>query len=434
MRKIVIILGIVTGIFIHRSAMAQDSQYRWGQISFVPGFGTSLGANDSITNYYSFNILGGNQYALQGFELGGLFNFNQHKVTGVQVAGLINKTGTETIGLQVAGLTNINEGQVSGAQIAGLLNKSGAETTGMQAAGLSNLSAGSIQGMQVAGLSNWVNGEVTGVQASGLINKSSERVLGAQVAGLLNLAPAIQGIQISGLSNKTDSVKGVQLASLQNQASLFQGAQISGLINTSGSTKGAQLSGLVNKTGRLNGFQLGIINIADSVEAGAQLGIINIVKKKGMFEFGVAYGDVIPWNLSLRTGTNQLYSILSVGSQFDDSQGDELWSYGFGLGSKWYLKDKVFTSLEIVSHELRKHQDDPETLNLLNSVQFNFGYQFFKHLSVTAGPVLNIYVAQMDNSNLDKPNFDIANKPFYEHQEGNYKVQMWAGYALSIRF
>ncbi|PIB35126.1 hypothetical protein BFP72_06815 [Reichenbachiella sp. 5M10] len=380
---------------------AQDAT-RIGQVSLVPGFSTSRGPSAEQTNLVSLNLLAGNEYALKGAELASLLNINQQNVVGAQLAGLSNYTGGQTTGAQIAGLSNINH--------AGIV------------------------GTQVAGLSNWIEGSVRGLQLSGLLNYNTEAVQGMQLTGLVNVSQTSQGMQLAGLHNHSLRTQGVQLAGLSNQSNALQGTQISGLVNLSEETKGLQLSALYNQTNHLRGLQFGLINIADSVCSGTQFGLINIVKKNGLFAFGVEYGDVTPWNVNLRTGTHRFYSILTTGTQFEEAQGDEIWSYGVGFGSQFRLKDRLLANIELVSSQLRKHEDHVEALYLLNRFHVNIGYQILKHLTVTGGPVLNIYVAQTDKSPTDQPTIDIAHKPFYEQQEGNYKIQAWVGYSFGIRF
>ncbi|SHK81535.1 hypothetical protein SAMN04488028_10974 [Reichenbachiella agariperforans] len=402
MKRNIKIISIIVFFLIGSNYLlrAQDNT-RIGQVSFIPGFSTSIGSSER-TNIISLNILGGYQYALKGAEIGSLFNLNRQNASGAQLAGLLNYTGGQTIGAQVSGLINLNRNH--------------------------------IQGLQLAGMINTVQGSVTGVQIGGLLNYSTEVVQGVQVAGLSNLSQETIGMQLSGLHNHSLRTKGLQLAGLSNQSTLLQGTQISAIANVSEQNQGLQLSGIYNQTSELNGIQIGLVNIADSVSSGMQVGLINIVKKNGLFELGVEYGDVTPWNLNLRTGRDHFYSILTVGTQFEQSNEDKIWSYGIGFGSKMYIKDKLFANVELSTHQLRKHQVNVESLNLLNRFQINMGYQLFKHLSVTAGPVLNIYVAQTDLTPSDQPTIDIAKSPFYEEQEGNYKIQAWVGYSVGIRF
>jgi hypothetical protein len=386
MRKAIIIIGIVTGLFAHVKGQAQENANRVGQVSFVPGFGTGHGPKDQRINRVSINILGGNEYATHGAEIGTLFNLNQSSVTGAQLAGLYNQ----------------NHGKTKGAQISGL----------------TNYVTDSLIGLQIAGINNHVIGSVKGLQLASLVNSSTNKTNGMQLAGLGNYSQSLRGVQLSGLVNLAEESNGVQIA---------------GIANVATETHGWQLASIYNQTRVLKGWQIGLVNVADSIESGAQVGLVNINRKNGLLEFGIEQSDVIPWAVSLRSGQDHLYSILFAGTQFKDRHGYALWSYGLGFGSKFFQHKKFYLNTELTTQELRRHQDDPELMNLLSRFSINFGFQILDHLSISTGPVLNFYVAQEDSSG-EASFHDIAQRPFYEHSENGYSQQAWFGYQLSIKF
>lgn len=385
MKRAIIIIGIAIGLIAHLKSRAQSS-YRWGQVSIIPGLSTGHGPADQKINHTSFNLFGGHEYGFKGAELGLLFNLNTQDIKGAQVSGLYNQTGGQTVGAQFAGLSNVNFDQVKGAQ--------------------------------VAGINNHVKGDIRGAQVSGLTNSITGKATGAQVAGLGNWADVNKGIQLSGLAN---------ISRLNN------GAQVSGMTNLAKETHGVQVSTVYNQSQVLKGWQIGLVNVADSIESGGQFGLVNIVRKNGLMEFGIEYSDVIPTRISFRSGIDQFYSILSVGSQWQEDDGQRLWSFGVGFGSKVYQKKNFYTAIELVAHEIREYDEDLETLNLLNKLHVNFGYQIFDHLSITAGPVLNFYIAQLEEDG-EQSFQDVAKNPFYDEVENGYALQGWVGYSLSIKF
>ncbi|HUP13097.1 MAG TPA: STN and carboxypeptidase regulatory-like domain-containing protein, partial [Niastella sp.] len=92
------------------------------QVSFTPGLGTHGHLSAQVSNNISFNILGGYNGGVNGFELGGLFNIDKKSVQYAQIAGLFNTVGGSMKGLQVAGLNNTVLDSASGFQAGGISN------------------------------------------------------------------------------------------------------------------------------------------------------------------------------------------------------------------------------------------------------------------------------------------------------------------------
>ncbi|PIB35128.1 hypothetical protein BFP72_06825 [Reichenbachiella sp. 5M10] len=358
---------------------------RFFQFSLVPAIGTNMSMGGQVRHRLSLNLLAGYSYGLHdGFELGGLYNINRSDVSGVQIAGFGNTTGGTAEGFQLAGFINTSKGYTQAAQIAGF----------------TNIVTDSLRGFQLSGFSN-----------------ISTRLDGAQISGFSNIAKGrMDGFQLAGFSNHSQLIEGVQLTSV---------------INTAHEIDGMQMSGLLNITNTLKGTQFGIINIADTVESGMQIGLINVVKKNGYLEAAVEYGDLFPVGFAIRSGMHKFYNVFSVNTQLEN---DRLWAYGFGLGTQFTLKNKLFATAEVRAHYLQKWDDSIETFNLLSRCHINLGYQLLDKFSITGGPVLNIYLAEETGEGTGQYGYDIAHNPFYNEIEENIAVQLWIGYEFSIRF
>ncbi|MGL1886817.1 MAG: hypothetical protein OCD76_09905 [Reichenbachiella sp.] len=345
-------------------------QTRWAQATFIPGFGTSNGPSDQYVNHISFNILSGYEYGLQGFELGILSNWDVSHIEGAQLSTLLNYTGGNVSGTQISAIANYAKGNLEGTQISAISNTTVGDTKGLQLTAITNINVGHLKGSQISAINNY--------------------------------SREYKGLQLSTINNTTKTANGLQLAVISNYAK------------------------------ELKGVQFGLINIADSVSSGLQIGLINIVKKNGKFQFGVEHGDVIPIRATLKTGINSFYTILSAGTQFEDQ---ELWSIGTGFGSQFKLHKNLFANVEAHAHWLLDQNDmSNETMNLLNKLNVNIGYELFNHLSITAGPALNVYVAQKNSPESDTYGYDIAKNVIYEEHSGNYSIQMWVGYQVAIHF
>lgn len=369
------------------------------QFSLVPMLGTNGKLSGQVTNNISLNLLAGYSNGTKGLELGGIYNINRTHTTGLQIAGFGNASGGQTKGVQLAGFINTTKGYTSG--------------------------------VQAAGFFNLVTDEVKGVQAAGFFNMATNNAKGLQVAGFLNLAKETTGSQVAGFANvATRKMTGAQISGFSNTSADLAGTQISGFINVAKEMKGFQLAGFVNYAKKLKGVQLSVINIADTVENGVTIGLFNFVKK-GKHQFALEHNDFMDAHVSFRMGTDAFYSVLSSGMKLNSSN---LWSYGFGFGTQYKIKNKLYGNVELSSHSVNKYERGFDNLNIMNRLDLNIGYKLAKHLSLNAGPVLNIYVTDIYDSVTGTYGDDFGQSPFYNETTNGVNVSMWIGYAASIRF
>lgn len=363
----------------------QSVKNKYFQLSLVPAIGTNMTIGGQVTHNLSINLLAGYSYGLKGLEIGGLYNIDRKNVIGCQIGGLGNTVGGRFAGLQIGGIINTNKKYTKGVILGGVINVVNNDVKGLQVAGVTNITH-SNNGLQMAGLSNYVNGRT-------------------------------QGVQLAGFNSHTKDMRGVQL---------------SGFMNFAHKANGLQLAGFLNIAKTLEGIQLGVINYADSVSSGIPIGLISIVNKKGYFESALETNNNGFVTASLRTGLRKFYNILSIGIQFDN---DELWTYGVGFGSQISLKNKLFTTIELRSNYLLKRDIQSQSFfNSLNKFHLNIGYQLFNHLSFTAGPVLNLYIANETIEGSGVYGYELTERTLYEKVEKNVGIKMWVGYNFSIRF
>lgn len=297
------------------------------QASFVPALGTHGSLSPQVVNKVSLNILGGYNAGVNGAEVGGVFNLIRRDVRGIQVGGIYNMAG----------------GNVDGVQIGGI----------------SDLVFGDMEGVQISGVYGHIAGNMEGVQISGVASFADSNMLGWQIAGVVNY-----------VNKKTN------------------GVQISGVANISGKeVKGLQVSGVFNYAKKLNGVQLGLINICDTSE-GYSIGLINI-SRNGYHKLSFYNTDIAHFNLGLKTGTKNIYTILLAGMNAGTRQ--QSWTFGGGLGVAYSLGKNLSLNPELSIQHL--YLGDWEHYNLLNRVSLNLNYQFNNLFSVFVGPVYNIYTS-----------------------------------------
>jgi hypothetical protein len=142
-----------------------ESKPESSQITFAYPLGTNGYDAKYISNKFSINVLYGINGGLDGFEAGGIFNYNRGDVSGVQLAGVANINKEHTQGLMWAGCFNLALNHARGVQFADI-NVATKDLVGFQA-GIVNY-AGSLRGVQV-GIVNIV-GEDNGAIPIGLFS------------------------------------------------------------------------------------------------------------------------------------------------------------------------------------------------------------------------------------------------------------------------
>ncbi|MVM34814.1 hypothetical protein GO755_32600 [Spirosoma sp. HMF4905] len=359
---------------IHDVNLNRDTLYRDWQVSFLPFIGTNHRLSGRISNRISVNMLVGYSFGVRAFEVGGLMNLVRTDVQGFQAGGLANVVG------------------------------------------------GKLTGVQLGGLANYVNQEVNGTQFGGLVNTAGKSVDGVQVAGLVNYTNQnMKGIQIGGLVNTTGlSVDGLQLAGLVNYAQR--------------DVRGWQISGILNRARRVtSGHQLGLINIADSAGT-VPIGLLSYVRKGGYQSLEVASSEVNLLNVTVRTGTRRLYSIISAGHNFDRVGSPRL-SVGYGLGTAFGLSRSTFFSLEGTYHHLfyfdKANQNDGwnNQIRLSTLIETKLG----GHLSLAFGPSANWYFS---NDGTTRPLLQPEVPLFSDRIAANSDTHHWGwiGFQVGLRY
>jgi hypothetical protein len=345
---------------------------------------------------------------------------------------IVKTTNTETVKKASVNLLVGYAKGIDGFQVSSLVNVCNGNARYFQGAGLINVTEGNFEGFQGAGLINVTTKKTKGMQAAGLINVSIDSVIGMQGAGLANATiKEINGAQAAGLFNYATSVKGVQMAGLFNCAGNIKGSQIAGLFNVAKNVKGCQIAGL--------------INIADSI-SGAPIGFFSFVRK-GYHKFELNADEVFYTNLAFRTGTNKFHNIFSVGIT-PEKKSKQLWTCGYGIGTSMKLKEKFWLDLDVSANNVLKinsplwgSEDSAslntrnERLNLNNKLYVGIEWRFAKKISVAAGPVFNVMLADERNTSYQdlfskiRPNY-LVNQKVSSHVFMN----AWIGARVALRF
>lgn len=377
----------------------KDTLSRQFQVSFLPYIGTNHKLSGNVYNNYSFNIFGGYARGVNILEIGGFFNIDKENVKGAQFSGFFNLVGDSVKGIQAAGFFNVTGKSMEGVQLAGFMN----------------INRGSLEGISGAGFLNSNNSKVNGLQLAGFMNSANDSLTGLQGAGFMNQAKNVNGLQLAGFMNVCNNIKGLQGAGFLNKASNVDGIQVSGFLNRAKHVKGSQLA---------------IINISDSCD-GIPIGFLSFAKS-GVHQLEISGDELFKANIGFRTGVPEFYNILNVG--IDGSAGEPLWSFGYGLGTSFPIKNKLRSDITLTTNHVSRgafKASESELYKLYWGVE----YKFKKKFSIAAGPVLNLYVSDTYSADYLSKYSNVAPYSIYEYTTDNgFNLKGWVGGKVSIRF
>ena len=334
------------------------------QASIIPGVGTHGSMNSQVINKVSFNLFGGYSAGVNGVEIGGLINIVKNDAQYTQIAGLFNNVGGTVNGVQIAGVFNNVLDSFNGCQIGGIGNHVRETFNGVQVGGVYSYVSDTFNGTQVSGVGNFSRKSMNGTQVAGVVNINAERIKGAQVAGVFNVANVIEGAQI------------------------------------------------------------GLINIADS-STGYSLGLINIIKH-GYHKLVISTNDIIDLNVFIKTGNDNLYSILFAGKNFIR---DDAFTFGYGLGRSINIGKRFSVNPELTAQHL--YLGDWENLHLLSKLTVNANFKINKFISVFAGPYISAYISDANPYNEGYLN-NIPPAGYNTWYIGD--VSSWIGWNAGINF
>lgn len=345
------------------------------QVSFAYPLGTNGVNSMKYTSNFSFNILYGMNGGVNGFELGGIFNYNKGGVRGAQIAGVMNMNMQASNGALISGVLNYQKDDFEGLQLSAI-----------------NINLGNFNGAQI-----------------GVITLADD-FIGAQL-GTVSIARDFNGLQGGTISIARD-LKGAQLGTI-NIVRDFNGLQM-GTVNVARSAKGAQI---------------GVINIMGEDNGAIPIGLISVVKN-GYYALEFSANEVMYSNLSFKMGVDAFYTIYKVGASL--YKGDFITSYGLGFGTKINLGNKAYLAVEASSSQIVYGGDWGHNLNLLNRLDMNFHWNLSKNLTFLAGPAFNVYVT--DKVGVD--GFGTLDIPYTFFDETNLenRVAMWFGANVGLAF
>lgn len=301
--------------------------------------------------------------------------------------------------MEIGGIFNLDWDSVSYFQLAGVFNKVGGHQRGAQFAGVTNINKADVHGAQFAGITNITSGEVIGTQAAGIVNYV-DRFKGAQFAGVANYA-------------YNNSI----------------GAQFAGVFNKSkGKFVGAQVAGLVNIADDIEGAQIGLLNFSNSID-GVPIGFFSY-SKQGLHQLELSTNEVFQANIAFKTGVNQFYNTFIGGVHFEGANPTTALGYGIGSSVGISPKSRIFFDLQAMHLQRSTALVRP---NGLGKFTMSYQWQLTPLFAIAAGPSFNALITE--DSFFPGNDFStLAPYSLYNYSESGYKLQMWVGGHIALRF
>lgn len=455
------ILFYSSSIFAQNSS--EDLRYRKWRLTIIPPLSTNGAVTSNFSAKYSLNLIAGYHGALDGYEVGSLFNYTKFYSYGFQLAGLANVTNGEMAGFNISGLANYAENDMSGIQISGITNFTNNLLEGVQLAGVFNYSARGSSGMQFAGAANISKRDIEGIQIGGLFNYTGRDISGLQAASLFNYAgDDVEGLQATmGFNVSRNDISGLQAAGLGNIAQgNIEGLLASGVINyadgnASGllvsagfnignSIEGLTAAGIGNFANNLEGLQFGGINIAKKA-LGLQIGILNVAKEfegapvgilsiygNGRKNIDFRFSDGGFTELGITTGTYRVYNSFLIG--YNTLLDREVYRIGLAVGLEKNIQDS-FEDIEsttlFVNQEFSFHHvfegEWTKRKNRMISYKYMLGNRFGSGLSVYGGPSLNMQVTRVDEAD------DYTWYSLWSPTRKGKQYRFWMGFTVGVR-
>jgi len=442
-------------------------------LSFFPPISTNGCPAARVKTNFALNILGGYVGALEGVELGGLFNVEKYDATGFQLAGLVNRVGGSFTGLEIA-LLNCVCGDASGVQLGGF-NHAGGDVLVTQLGvgncagrcattqfGAANFAGGSTA-LTLGGFN--ICGGNAGLQLAG-VNLTRHQVWWAQLGGV-NLAGGCATVQLGGFNgaggNTVLTLGGINLGGADNVVALggfnllrgataFQlgainaacgagerdelgllrtwhqkssGAQV-GAVNIAGASVGCQV-GAVNIAHDVRWFQLGAFNFARESEI--PVGPLNVILN-GQFRVQVFASEAGLAHLELKTGGRRFYNVLGFAYHPIDTA-RVMFGYGVGLHFPCPCP-RLYVDADLVGYRVNPTDDllSFDGTSYLAKVRATGGWEIAPPFALIGGLAANVWLSDAEDGS-DIPILEQV--PMYT-KEGDTNISIWPGVLFGFEF
>jgi hypothetical protein len=159
----------------------------------------------------------------------------------------------------------------------------------------------------------------------------------------------------------------------------------------------------------MRGFQIGVINICDTM-SGMPIGVFNYVKSNPP-RYRVSVDEAGFMHVTVRSGTEQMYSLLSLGTS--TALNRYQWTSGLGIGGR-VKTGNGYVALESIVYNIheKKFWDEQSMMHIQNA--FIYSHRITKHYCLWGGPTFNMGITW--NKGKERVSYmDIGYKKFDHH-------------------
>lgn len=404
---LVIIVNIIFITNIYSQTIILPPQNGFVQASLVYPLGTSWTKSNEKQFNFSLNLLAGYTGQIKGVEIGTILNINKYNMHGIQI-GMININKGDMKGFQLSPGVNWTEGEGVGASFSFWFTYQKGRYTGLQFSWFVNINKGDLRGGMGSHLLNLVQKDMYGIQWA----------LGPNV-----VLGETRGIQFSWTTNITSKY--------------HNGFQLAPLFNYAGESDGFQL-GAVNVAKKSGGFQIGLINYSGD-SAVVPIGLVNIVPN-GYNKIEVWSNELTSFNLALKTGGRQVYSIITVG--VNPFNKNFFWSFGWGPGIHLPFSKRFYADIDDITSLVSINEPfsfGAGKTTITNQLRLTCGFELTKKVALYLGPTLFLLVS--NNNTLEHSGKFNANgvelAPTFRTAYGSlgeFQFAFWPGVCGGIRF
>lgn len=344
-------------------------------------------------------------------SLGRLFLSTKQQVEALNLRGLIASAPFQASAIPNVSTHGALNGQIVNTVSLNAIGGYSAGVDGFELGLIFNLDKGDVRSVQVAGIFNVVGGSVSGVQFGGLYNNVLGSVSGVQLALLHNSVKRdMNGVQLSLYNHVRGRVSGMQIGPVGNIADRkFRGIQL----------------GLFNYARNSAGLQIGLVNIADTT-SGFSLGLINYARR-GYHKIGLTANETLNANISLKSGSQNFYTIYTGGMRVNDKS--RIYGFGVGFGNVMNMGKHLAFNPELTSRYL--YQGSWDYRNLLTRLDANLNFKLGKYVTLLAGPALNYYYS---NQQTAVNGYAMAQNLQHNLNWGGGNHSWWLGWNVGINF
>lgn len=399
-------IAIISILFI-TNIYSQSIKNGYVQASLIYPFGTSWTKSKEKQFNFSLNLLAGYTGQIKGIEIGTFLNINKYNMHGIQL-GMVNVVQGNMTGLQIGPAVNWIEGETKGANFSGLFTYQKGRFTGLEFSFFVNINRGDFRGGMGSHLLNFVEKDMYGIQWA----------LGPNV-----VLGATRGVQCSWTTN---IAKGY-----------MNGIQATTFFNYAGESDGFQV-GAVNVAKKSGGFQLGLINYSGDSSV-VPIGLINIVKR-GYNKMEIWSNELTSFNIAIKTGGRQVYSIISVG--VNPFNKNFFWSFGWGPGIHIPFSKRFYADLDDITSLVNINEPfsfGAGKTTITNQLRLTCGFELTPKVALYLGPTLHFLFS--NNNTLEHGGTYNANgtelAPTFRtaySSIGEYNFAVWTGVCGGIRF